>query len=485
MRVFGASVRLAFAFFLIFAGSLSAQQVWDGTWSGTTVQAKAISITVSSNRIMTFIFGGHIVGVGCSADFDATTTFTTGMPVGSNGSFSINAPSSVPGGIGYSASGMLGTDGNGSGTLNFNLNSIPGAPSCPGSGSASWNVTRQGGPPPSSTQDFTVSVAPSSINLTPGGAGQVVTFHTSGANFTGPITIVAPSVANVTFSPASFVVNAGGSPPVTVSASPGASASTTTPMFGATATINGSATTKSVPLTITIAPPAAAQVSGILVAVGSLQGGFGSFFRTGLQLHNPRSTPISGKLVFHPAGTPGADSDAALAYTLNGGQTIDYADLLPFMGKSGLGSMDLIVISGTAPLMIARIYNDAGAAGTTGMAIDQIEPSSALAPGDTGIILGPSDPSKFRLNIGIRTLGSGATMQVIVRDRNGVQRNSVTRSYGANYFEQVGVAVFTGIDLLGSDSIAITINSGNAVVYGAATDNTTQDPTMQYAKKPY
>lgn len=256
-------------------------------------------------------------------------------------------------------------------------------------------------------------------------------------------------------------------------------------MFGATATINGSPTTKTVPLTITIAPPAQAQVACILVAVGSLPGSFGSFFKTGLQLHNPRSTPISGKLVFHPAGTPGSDSDSSLAYTLNGGQTLDYADLLPIMGKSGLGSMDLIVISGVAPLMIARIYNDAGAAGTTGMAIDQIAPSSALAPGDTGIILGPSDPSKFRLNIGVRTLGSGATMQITVRDRNGNQRNSVTKSYGANYFEQVGVSVFTGIDLLGSDSIAITINSGSALIYGAATDNTTQDPTMQYAKKSY
>jgi len=256
-------------------------------------------------------------------------------------------------------------------------------------------------------------------------------------------------------------------------------------MFGATATINGSPTTKTVPLTITIAPPAQAQVAGILVAVGSLPGSFGSFFRTGLQLHNPRSTPISGKLVFHPSGTPGSDNDSSLAYALNGGQTIDYADLLPIMGKSGLGSMDLIVISGVAPIMIARIYNDAGAAGTTGMAIDQIAPSSALAPGDTGIILGPSDPSKFRLNIGVRTLGGGATMQVIVRDKNGNQRNSTTKSYGANYFEQVGVSVFTGIDLLGSDSIAITINSGSALIYGAATDNTTQDPTIQYAKKSF
>lgn len=485
MRVFGVSARLGLGVFLLFGGSLSAQQVWDGTWSGTTVQAKAISITVSSNRISAFSFGGHIAGSGCSADFDTSSTFTPGVQVSSGGTFSINSPSSAPGAIGYSATGTLKTDGTGSGTLTFNLNSIPGVPSCSGSASATWNVTRQGGPPPVSAQDFSVSVSPTSVTLSPGGASQVVTFSSNGTNFTGTITVNAPVAAGVTFNPSSFTINAGGSQAVTVSASSSAAASTTTANFSASATINGAATTKTVPLTITISPPTSAPVAGVLVAVGSLPGNFGSFFKTSLQLHNPRNTPISGKLVFHPAGTSGSDSDPSLAYTINGAQTIEYADLLPAMGKSGLGSMDLIVTSGVAPIVVARIYNDAGAAGTAGMAIDQIAPSSALNPGDTGIILAPSDPSKFRMNIGVRTLGSGATMQVIVRDKSGNQRNSVTRSYGANFFEQVGASSFTGIDLLGSDSIAITINSGSALIYGAATDNITQDPTLQYAKKSF
>lgn len=483
MRIFTVPARLGLSALLFFAGSAAAQQMWDGTWSGTTVQAKPISITVVSNRITTLSFGGQVVN-GCTADFTTNSQFSGSQPlVSSNGSFSINSPSSAPGAVGYSISGTLRTDGGGSGPLSFNLNAIPGVPSCSGSVTTSWNVNRQGGPPPVTTQDFSVSIAPTGITLAPGGSQQV-TFSSTGTNFSGPITILPPA-SSLTFTPPGFTISAGGSQAMTITAGPNAPASTSTANFSASATINGSLLTKIIPLSVTIAPPAPPPVSGIFVAVGSLPGSFGSFFKTSLQLHNPRSTPISGKLVFHPAGTSASDGDPVLAYTLNAGQTLEWADLLPAMNKSGLGSMDLIVLTGAAPIAVARIYNDAGAGGTTGMVIEQLAPSSALAAGDTGIILGPSDPSKFRMNIGVRTLADGATMQIIVRDKNGAQRNSISRSYGASFFEQTGASAFAGIDLLSSDSIAITINSGSALIYGAANDNITQDPTLQYAKKSF
>lgn len=470
---------------LVTAVPLAAQQVWDGTWSGTTSQAKSISITVSSNRIPTLSFSGHINGSGCSADFDTNASFSNPPSVSSGGSFSINASSSAPGSVGFTMNGTLGTNGNGSGSLTFNLNSIPGVPSCSGSASASWNVTRQGGPPPAASQDFSVTIQPGSVSLTPGGATQNVVLSATGSNFSGAITVNAPPVSNVTFTPSSFTLFPGGSQSVAVGATSNATATTTNGNFGATATINGNPTSRSVPLSITIQAPAGPTVSGVLVAIGSLPGNFGSFFKTGVQLHNPRSTPISGKLVFHPAGVSGSDSDPFLAYVLDGSQTIEYPDLLPAMGRSGLGSMDLIVVSGAAPIIVARIYNDAGSAGTTGMAIDLLAPSTALAAGDTGIIIAPSDPAKYRLNFGVRTLSAGATMQIIVRDKNGTMRTSVTKSYGPNFFEQVSASGYLGIDLLGSDSIAFTINSGGALIYGASTDNTTQDPSLQYAKKSF
>jgi hypothetical protein len=65
-----------------------------------------------------------------------------------------------------------------------------------------------------------------------------------------------------------------------------------------------------------------------------------SFFRTSVQIHNPGTSPISGKFVFHRSGTSGNANDPSLSYTLNPAQTIDYDDLLPAMGvSSGLGSI--------------------------------------------------------------------------------------------------------------------------------------------------
>lgn len=228
-------------------------------------------------------------------------------------------------------------------------------------------------------------------------------------------------------------------------------------------------------------PLPAGNVAGIFAAVGSVQGN-GGFFKTAAQLHNTGTSTIAGKLVFHRAGVSGSDSDPSLAYTLGPRQTISYADLLPAFGQSGLGSMDLITTQGSAPLTTFRIFNDAGAAGTSGMSIEPLPASQALQAGQTAVLLAPSDLSRFRLNIGVRTLGSGASMQITVRDGSGVTRQTLTKTFGPTFFNQEGASTFLGITLNPNDTIDFAINSGSAIVYGAVTDNTTQDPTLHYAK---
>jgi hypothetical protein len=59
--------------------------------------------------------------------------------------------------------------------------------------------------------------------------------------------------------------------------------------------------------------PVGLSLAGILAVVGSTQG-TGAFFRTSIQIHNPRTTPISGTLVFHRSGTSGSTNDPSLAY---------------------------------------------------------------------------------------------------------------------------------------------------------------------------
>jgi hypothetical protein len=228
-------------------------------------------------------------------------------------------------------------------------------------------------------------------------------------------------------------------------------------------------------------PPPAETLAGIFAAVGSLQGS-GGFFKTAVQLHNPGTTPLAGKLVFHRAGVSGASSDPSLPYTLAARQTLSYADLLPAMGQSGLGSLDLITTQGSAPLTAFRIFNDAGAAGTSGMSIEPLPTTQALQSGQTGVLLAPQDLTRFRLNIGVRTLSAGVSLQITVRDSGGVIRHTTTKTLGPTFFTQESANSFLGVELVPGDTIDFAINSGNAIIYGAVTDNVTNDPTLQYAK---
>ncbi|MGH7489394.1 MAG: hypothetical protein ACREMY_27900, partial [bacterium] len=215
----------------------------------------------------------------------------------------------------------------------------------------------------------------------------------------------------------------------------------------------------------------------ILPVVGSTPGNFGSFFKTSVQLYNPKSSAISGKIVFHTQNASGSTTDPSIAFSLGAGKSLSYADLLPAMGLSGLGSADLIADAGSAfPITLLRVFNDAGAAGTTGLAEEPMATTDALKNDDAAVLIAPAD-TKFRLNIGVRTLEQGASMTFTVHDKDGVLVKTTTRTYGATFFQQVSSAtILDGYALAGGETIGVQITAGSAFVYGSTTDNTTQDP---------
>ncbi len=220
----------------------------------------------------------------------------------------------------------------------------------------------------------------------------------------------------------------------------------------------------------------------ILPVVGSTPGVNGTLFRTSVQLHNPGSAAIAGRILFHLSGLAGSESDPAFTYSLAPGQTQSIADLLPAIGRSGLGSADIEITSGEVPVATARVFNDAGAAGTTGFTEQAMRAEEALHSGQTGVLLIPPDLSVARFNVGVRTLDDGASVTFTAKNAAGTAVGSTSRVFLPNYHEQQDGARFLSVPMPPGGSVLITVSSGAAIVYGATVDNRTGDPSLQIAR---
>lgn len=242
-----------------------------------------------------------------------------------------------------------------------------------------------------------------------------------------------------------------------------------------------SANSNTVSVLITAAPE-----RGLLTVVGSTPGNNGAYFKTAIQMYNPTTATISGKIVFHPQGATGSDSDPTLAYAIPPHATRSFADLLPAMGvASGLGSADVDAdASSPLPTLLARVFNDAGVLGTSGLTEEIIPIDAALQSGDSGVLFAPADVHAFRLNVGIRTLSAGAAMNVTVRDKDGNVVKTTSHSYAPTFFTQPSSSTFLdGYALTGGETITIDITSGAAILYGSTTDNITNDPSVQFLRR--
>jgi hypothetical protein len=222
----------------------------------------------------------------------------------------------------------------------------------------------------------------------------------------------------------------------------------------------------------------------ILPAAGAVQGA-NAFFRTSLQMVNPTSNTITGNLVFHKQAQSASPGDPTLAFTLPGNQVLSYADVIASMGTSGLGSLDIVTNGGNAPIVTARVFSDNGTLGTSGFSEEGLSPNDALDYFSRGALLLPSDLTNFHVNIGVRTLDTGAVLDVTTYDAAGTLRGTRSAvSFPANYFRQLPVEEFTGVSPMPAGGwILITFNTfgGRAFVYSSTIDNRTADSTYRLA----
>jgi hypothetical protein len=222
----------------------------------------------------------------------------------------------------------------------------------------------------------------------------------------------------------------------------------------------------------------------ILPAAGAAPGAT-AFFRTALQMLNPTSNTIAGNLVFHKQLQSASPTDPSLAFSLSPGQSISYPDVVASLGTTGIGSLDILTTAGNAPIATARVFSDGGAAGTSGFSEEAVSPNDALDFFSRGILLIPPDLTNFRMNIGVRTLDTGATLTVGTFDSTGnLVATRPVLAYGPNVFDQMPVATFTGASTVPPGGyIVITFNvfGGRAFVYSSVIDNKTSDSTFRMA----
>jgi hypothetical protein len=225
--------------------------------------------------------------------------------------------------------------------------------------------------------------------------------------------------------------------------------------------------------------------SGILAGIGSLAGAHGANFKTGLQATNPFIDTIIGRIVFHPLGQSAGPNDPSFNFSLDPGQLGSIDDIVAAMGLTGLWSADISMSAGDLPpVVVTRIFNDGGAAGTTGFTESLIDPTKVEGGSGvsvTGILLTPPDLTKYRMNIGIRTIGGPVGISVQVKNENGDVVHTFQHDYAANTFFQLTTKDFLGgFDIDANQTLVITFSNGGAIIYGATTDNVTNDPSIQF-----
>jgi hypothetical protein len=213
--------------------------------------------------------------------------------------------------------------------------------------------------------------------------------------------------------------------------------------------------------------------------VASITGLLGTTFKTPGQISNPYAAPISGNLVFHPAGLQQSATDLVIAYTLNPFETRTSSDVMASFGTTGVGWLEIVPATDAAPASSFRIEDGGG----NGVVVPPVSEANVLVAGSGAVLGTPSDLNRFRLNIGIRTLSNGVTMTIGVYDAGATLVRTVTRSFGTNYFAQFAAADLLGGAIAANETLVFSIDSGSAVIYSSSAANSGGGLTLQVAPR--
>lgn len=220
----------------------------------------------------------------------------------------------------------------------------------------------------------------------------------------------------------------------------------------------------------------------VIPLVGSTQGAHGALFKTSLRLRGTARNQ-RGLLVFHPANTPGRDSDPSIPYHLPGTMSVvEFDDVVAAFGQSGIGSIDIIPDydpeeGWTVPSAEVRLFNvtSVGTFGTIEWQT-QVHDFHDLAPDPVKSLTVNVPVRDLRLNLAVRTWAE-TTARVDVF-RGGSVILSKDFPLPGDFLLFNSAAAMLGIDPQPGDIITIDLPDGMGVPLYTLTDNRTNDPAL-------
>jgi hypothetical protein len=215
--------------------------------------------------------------------------------------------------------------------------------------------------------------------------------------------------------------------------------------------------------------------ASLIPVAGSVTGAFGRVFRTAARLTNPTDEPISGNLLFRPAGTQPSSTDPVLQYAMAPFETLYYDDLFARFGVTGVGSLEVHPMVGAGPATLVAIDNGSS------VVVPEVGREHLLAAGSTAVLTVP-DLTRFRFNVGLRTLAAGVVVTLQLHDGAGTLLRGVQREYPPNYFVQSPAAELLDGVLDGGETIIVRVDSGSVVMYGSAVSNGASGDVLQLAR---
>jgi hypothetical protein len=208
----------------------------------------------------------------------------------------------------------------------------------------------------------------------------------------------------------------------------------------------------------------------------------GTTVRTAVQLMNPGTSTITGKIRFKPAS--GA-TPTGVGYSIPPGATKVVSDFVTQVGQTGSGAIDLQSTGGNLPIAVARVIYSGNS--TPWQVADERahDVMELLQAGDRAVVVSPLDTTKQFL-IGVRTLARPLAVTITLFDNNGIMGPHVTKTFPAQTSSETDASTLMAFTVGGGYSLEITVDGGSGLLYGTAVNPATGALNFQPVRRlPY